>query len=162
MHHQVSSILTILLAIALPALDYGILRPRRAPSAPLAGAERLVYLLFLVTLALLAWSSLVMFAVGSDMLGWMLVLHMTIAPVFCVAVAGLSLIWSSRRGSLCTLIVLASALVVIVSALLAMMSWFGSDGQRSLLAVHRVASMILVVVAAYQATRALPKTAAPV
>src|SRR5439155_3997304 len=69
MHHQVSSILTILLAIALPALDYGILRPRRAPSAPLAGAERLVYLLFLVTLALLAWSSLVMFAVGSDMLG---------------------------------------------------------------------------------------------
>jgi tRNA threonylcarbamoyladenosine biosynthesis protein TsaB len=48
-------------------------------------------------------------------------------------------------------------LLVILSAMLAMMTWFGSDGQRTLLNLHRYSALVLLVAAAYQAARLLTR-----
>ena len=156
------SILAILLAIGLPLFDFVIVRPRRRP---IGGAERGLYVLFAISLLLMALSSIVMLAAGSHMHGWMLMLHMSIAPLFAICIAWLSILWTRMdRGPECepscgeklaSCLVLAGSFVTILSAMLLMMTWFGSDGQRALLKVHRVASMILLVAAAFQAGRLL-------
>ena len=97
-------------------------------------------------------SSVLLLAFGAHMRGWMLILHMSIAPLFAIAVAGLALLWADR-ATLVTWVVLASAFVSIVSAMFQMMTWFGSDWQRLLLDTHRVSSMVLMVAAAVQAAR---------
>jgi len=98
----------------------------------------------------------VMLAIGSRMHGWMLILHMTIAPLFAICIAALSLLWSSRRrASPVLLLVLLASFLTIVTALLGMTSWFGSDGQRTLLTLHRVSAMLLLIAAAWQASQML-------
>jgi hypothetical protein len=149
--HQAMSILTIVLAVALPAFDLAVVRPHR--TALRAGLERTVYLAFCVTLALLVLSSILPLAVGSHMRGWLLILHMTAAPVFAVAVALLALLWADR-SSVVLWVIFAASFTSIVSALFCMMTWFGSDWQRCLLDTHRVASMVLLIAAAVQAARA--------
>ena len=149
--HQAMSILAIVLAIALPAFDLAVVRPRRAAQPP-RGLERLVYLVFLVALALMVLSSILPLAFGRSMHGWMLILHMSIAPLFALAIAGLALLWADRP-SLVVWVVLAASFVTIVSALFSMMTWFGSDWQRMLLDTHRVSSMVVMVAAAVLAGR---------
>ena len=155
---QALSVLAIVLAVALPAFDFSVVRPRRV--GPPRGGERLVYLVFLVALALMVLSSILLLAFGAHMRGWMLILHMSIAPIFAVGVAGLAMLWADRPTAV-TWVVLAAALVSIVSAMFQMMTWFGSDWQRLLLDTHRVSSMVLMVAAAVQAGRVWLATPAP-
>jgi hypothetical protein len=154
---QALAILTILLAVALPL----ILRGRDRQTATEAAIGRVWHLLFLVCTGLMALSSVVVVAVGSSMHGWMLLLHMSIAPVFAIAIMFLSVAWAERVSELLRLVLL-SAFVTIVSAMFMMMTWFGTDWQRWLMNVHRVSSMVLVVAAAAQAGRLLltPRTGA--
>ena len=156
--HQALSILAIVLAVALPAFDFSVVRPRRA--ARPRGGERLIYLVFFVALALMVLSSILLLACGAHMRGWMLILHMSIAPVFAVGVAGLAMLWADRP-TVVTWVVLAAAFVSIVSAMFQMMPWFGSDWQRLLLDTHRVSSMVLMVAAAVQAGRVWLAAPAP-
>jgi hypothetical protein len=162
------SILAILLAIGLPLLDFFLLRPRRlafgTDSAALRGVERLVYLIFLVTLAGLVISSVFMLAIGQHMHGWMLILHMVLAPIWSLCIAGLALLWTSEespmrdrseRIAFCAVIV--AGFLVILSAMFGMMTWFGSGGQRTLLNLHRYSALVLLVAAAYQAGRLLSR-----
>src|SRR5262249_44038365 len=90
----------------------------------------------------------------SSMRGWLLLLHMSIAPLFAIAIMFLSVAWAERVSELLRLILLA-AFVTILSAMFMMMSWFGTDWQRWLLGMHRISSMVLVVAAASQAGRML-------
>ena len=163
------SILGLLLAVVLPLVDVIVFRPRRAAlpgAAPMRGAQRVIYLAFLLALAGMALSGIASLAFGERMHGWMLILHMTLAPLFSAAIAGLALMWvrqeeatdSSRcccGTSAITFLVLASAFVTIITAMLGMMSWFGSAAQDVLLNVHRVASIAVTVLAAVQAARLL-------
>ena len=105
-----------------------------------------------ISLALMALSSVVVLAVGSSMHGWMLLLHMSIAPMFAIAIMFLSVAWAERISE-CFRLVLLTAFVTIVSAMFMMMSWFGTDWQWWLLNVHRISSMVLVVASAAQAGR---------
>ena len=148
--HQALSILAIVLAVALPAFDFSVVRPRRG--GRLRGGERIVYLLFFASLVLMVLSSILLLAFGAPMRGWMLILHMSIAPLFAIGVAGLALLWA-ERATLIIWIVLAAAFVTIVSAMFTMMTWFGSDWQHLLLETHRISSMVLMVAAAVQAGR---------
>lgn len=148
------SIFAIVLAIALPLLDLAIFRPRRAVSGTCRRGECAIYLLFLVAVALMTVSSILMLALGRPMHGWMLMLHMSAAPIFAISVAALAVIWADRASVLIS-VVLLSALVTIATAMLGMMSWFGSDWQRTLLQLHRISAMILLVAAAIQAGRTL-------
>jgi len=152
---QALSILAIVLAIGLPTLDYAILRPHRRDAAPAGGLERAVYILFIIALALMVVSGILPLAIRGHMHGWMLILHMSIAPLLCLCLAGLSLLWCKERSDPLTVLVMLAGLVTIVSALLGMMSWFGSDAQRTLLNLHRISSMILLIAVAVQASRLL-------
>jgi hypothetical protein len=144
------AIVTLVLAIAL-ALIFR-LRPRQP--VPDRRVARVLHVVFVVTLALMALSSIFMLAIGSSMHGWMLMLHMSIAPLFSLAIAVLALLWAERTSELLRLVLL-SAIVTIVTAMFLMMTWFGSEWQRTLLNVHRVSSMILLIAAAAQAGRLL-------
>jgi hypothetical protein len=163
---QFLSVLAILLAIGLPVLDFFVLRPRRlmfgSDSAALRGVERLIYLVFLITLAGLVISSVCMLAIGDRMHRWMLILHMVLAPLWSLCIAGLALLWTnddrpmrdrSERVAFCTVVV--ASFLIIISAMLGMMTWFGSDGQRTLLNLHRYSALVLLIAAAYQAARLL-------
>ena len=165
---QLLSILAILVAIALPVLDYAFFRPRRRAfgrdETVIRGLERVVYLLFVIAVAGMVLSSVFMLAFGSRMHGWMLILHMTLAPLFSLCVAGLAVIWMDdaagrfdgwERVAFCVVVV--SSFLTILSAMLSMMTWFGSDGQRTLLNLHRYSALVLFVAAAYQAWRLLTK-----
>lgn len=173
---QFFSILALLLAVGLPAVDYVVLRPRRATlgaPAPMRAVERLIYLLFLLSLALLALSGVVSLAFGTRMHHWLLILHMTFAPLFSICIAALAVLWSrqiqladiisagraEQGDSVVMWLVLAAGFVTILSAILGMMSWFGSEWQIILLNTHRVSAFILLVVAAVQASRLLPRRA---
>jgi hypothetical protein len=165
---QMWSILAILLAIGLPVLDFLIFRPRRhafgREQYALRGVERLIYLGFIVTLAGLVISSVFMLAIGDRMHRWMLILHMLLAPIWSLCIAGLALLWTRdvddrsmrervERVTFCVIVV--ASFLNIISAMLAMMTWFGSEGQRTLLNLHRYSALVLLVAAAYQAARLL-------
>lgn len=164
---QALSIIAIVLAVGLPLLDLAIFRPRRradaADHASIRGIEWAIYLLFLIALAGMVISSILMLAIGDRMHRWMLIVHMSIAPLFALCIAALALLWAEMNASprthagarLAFWLVVASALVTIVSALLGMMTWFGSIGQEILLNLHRVSAMVLLVAAACQAGRLL-------
>ena len=152
--HQALAILAILLAIALVPLDSKIRRSRRREPAPLQPIERITYIIFLISLALMTLSSILMLAIGQSMHGWMLILHMSVAPLFSIAIAAVALQWSHHSSALLRLILLA-AFVTIITAVFMMMTWFGSDWQRILLNTHRVSSMVLLVAVAVQAGRLL-------
>ena len=181
---QMLSILAILLAVGLPVLDYAFFRPRRRAfgrdDAILRGVERAIYLVFVVALAGMVVSSIFMLAVGERMHRWMLILHMTLAPLFALCVTALAVLWQSTtttpddddRGAdtggepgrggrggerIAFWIVLVASFLTILSAMLGMMTWFGSGGQEILLDIHRVSSFCLFVAAAYQAWRLLSK-----
>ncbi|MGB7159463.1 MAG: hypothetical protein WBD40_15455 [Tepidisphaeraceae bacterium] len=176
---QTLSILGLVIAVALPILDYVVFRPRRATFANgvvLRGVQRLIYLAFLIALIGLALSGIASLAFGERMHGWLLILHMTLAPLFSVCVAGLALLWAEqarltrdpadvtgfRTGeTIAFWLVIATSFVTILSAMLGMMSWFGSDAQEILLNLHRISAIILTVAAAYQAGRLLPQPARP-
>ena len=171
---QTLSILGLLIAIALPLIDLIVFRPRRATlagAADLRGVERLIYVVFLVALAGMAVSGILPVAFGSRMARWGLILHMTLAPLFSVCVAALAVLWAEQarwaRGGAVTRfragetlafwLVVAAAFVTVLSAMLGMMSWFGSDGQVTLLNLHRVGALVLLIAAAFQAARLLPR-----
>jgi hypothetical protein len=181
---QLLSILAILMAIALPVVDYVAFRPRRRAfgrdDAALRGVERAVYLVFLVALAGMVVSSIFMLAFGERMHRWMLILHMTLAPLFALCVTALAVLWQSTaadddnprgprgprepgRGGerIAFCIVIVASFLTILSAMLGMMTWFGSDGQEILLNFHRISSFVLFVAAAYLAWRLLSKQRSP-
>lgn len=172
---QTLSILALLLAIALAAMDYFVLRPRRAKSAPSASMRKiewLIYVVFLIALAGMVLSGILPLAFDQRMHHWMLILHMTLAPIFSICIAALAVLWSGQRQverpddatrlhgeRIAFWLVVASSFVVITSAMLGMMSWFGSEWQECLLNVHRGGAFVLLIAAAYQAARLLPKRA---
>ena len=164
---QALSIIALVLAIGLPLLDLAVFRPRRRATAPaeasIRGVEWAIYLLFLIALVGMVVSSILMLAIGERMHRWMLIVHMSIAPLFAICIAALALLWAEMNASprmpagtrLVFWLVVLSALVTIVSALLGMMTWFGSIGQEILLNLHRISAMVLLVAAACQAGRLL-------
>jgi len=166
---QALSILALVLAVALPVLDYVVFRPRRRAAAasvadfpPTRAIERLIYVIFLVALVGMALSGVASLAFGERMHGWMLILHMALAPLFSICVAGVALLWwAQTRGGEAVVfwLVIVASFVTITSALLGMMSWFGSDAQEVLLNLHRASAIILTAAAGYQAGRLLPQRA---
>lgn len=166
-------IIGLLVAIWLPLMDYAVFRPRRKalPGATaLRGFEWLVYVAYLLCLALMAVSSLLMLAFGSHMHRWMLILHMSVAAPFAVCITALALLWAHQARltrepdaavrfypgeRVLFWIITAAGFSTISSALLGMMVWFGTVGQDFLLNTHRISSLVLVIASAAQAGRLL-------
>jgi hypothetical protein len=167
----------IAIAVWLPLIDYAVMRPKRKalPGARLRAFEGLVYLGFLACVLLMAVSSFGMIAVGQHMHRWMLIVHMTFAPPFAVCLTLLALMWAEQsqfRGEraaesaalgerfypgekLAFWVTVAAGFVTITTAMLGMMTWFGSDGQVVLLNVHRIAALVVLVSAIFHGARVL-------
>jgi hypothetical protein len=167
----------LFIAVWLPLIDYAVLRPKRKalPGARLRGFEGLVYLGFIGSVLLMALSSFGMIAVGKPMHRWMLVLHMSVAPAFSVCLTLLALMWAEQsqfRGEraiesaaagerfypgekLAFWITVAAGFVTIATAMLGMMTWFGSDGQVTLLNLHRIAALVVLISAVFHGARVL-------
>jgi cytochrome b subunit of formate dehydrogenase len=166
-------LLGLLVAIALPLIDAAVFRPRRRtlPGGSLRAGERLMYLVFVIAMALMAISSLGVLLIGGHMTRWMLILHMSVAPLFAIVLTALALLWAEQHsmereaaggaerfdaGEKFTFwLVVLAGLTTIATAMLLMMSWFGSDAQQTLLNVHRYGSLVLLILTVYQAYRLL-------
>ena len=166
---QSLAILAFILAVALVALDFFILRPRRSTMAvatPMRKIDRMLYVAFVVSVVGMTLSGVASVATGHRMHGWMLILHMTLAPLYSICIAGLAVLWSHQLQTMDRVcasertafwIVVAASFVVILSAMFGMMTWFGSTYQETWLNTHRIAAFVLVVAAAFQAARLLPR-----
>jgi hypothetical protein len=166
-------LLGLLVAIALPLIDAAVFRPRRRAlvGGALLKGERLMYLVFVIAVALMAVSSLGMLLIGDRMTRWMLILHMSVAPLFAIVLTALALLWAEQNalerdaagladrfypGEKFTFwLVVLAGLTTIATAMLGMMSWFGSDAQQTLLNVHRYSALSLLIATVYHAYRLL-------
>ena len=166
-------LLSLLVAIALPLIDAAVFRPRRKslPPSRLSKAELLIYVLFILSVALMALSSLGMLLVGGRMHRWMLILHMSVAPLFAIALTVLALLWAEQNAmeraassaedrfnpgeKLAFWLVVITGLLTTATAMLLMMSWFGSDAQHTLLTLHTYSALVLLIATVYQAYRLL-------
>ena len=162
--------LIILIAIALPLLDAALVRPGRRSlgSLRLLRIERLIYLLFLLAIGLQAVSSFGSILIEGKMRGWMHVLHMSVAGLFAVTLTALAVLWAEQssfeRGETPRFytgektsfwLTIIAGLVTLTSALLGMMSWFGSDAQNALFRIHRYSALTLVICVIFHGYRVL-------
>lgn len=160
----------VLIAIALPLIDMALFRPGRRSlgSARMPKVERLIYLAFLFAVALQALTSFGTILKGEHMHGWALVAHMSVAGLFAVCITALALLWAeqstfNRAGEprfhtgekVAFWLTLVTGLATIVSAMLAMMGWFASPGQVTLLKVHRYSALLLLICAVFHGYRVL-------
>src|SRR4051812_14739674 len=86
----------LIVALWLPLMDVAVFRKKRralGDGMRWRGLEMLAYFVFIVSTLLLAVSSFGMILVGSHMHRWMLILHMSVAPVFAVAITLLAYLW---------------------------------------------------------------------
>ena len=165
------TIIGVLIAIALPLLDLAFVRPGRRPiaTARMMRVERLIFVTFFLAVILQALSSFGMILTGQPMHGWMLILHMSVAGLFAVTLTALALLWAEQSTfgrpphderffageKIAFWLTVASGLVTILSAMLGMMTWFGTIGQLALLNVHRYAALVLLICAVFQGYRLL-------
>src|SRR5204862_5053251 len=137
---------------ALVLLDLAMYRPGRKALRRhrLWKIERLLYALFFASVLLEAFSSYGMILAGGRMRGSMLIMHMSVAGLFAVTLTVLGVLWAEQSAfnrsdeprfhtgeKVVFWLTILSGLATMLSALLGMMSWFGSDGQVQLLRLHR-------------------------
>jgi hypothetical protein len=160
----------LLVAIALPLWDYAMFRPGRRTlvGARTHAIERLIYFVFLIAVLLMALSSFGMILVGESMHGWMLILHMSVAGLFAVALTALALLWAEQASftrdpatrfytgeKVAFWLTVLAGFSTILSAMLGMMSWFGTVGQSVLLDIHRYSALTLLITAIFHGYRLL-------
>jgi hypothetical protein len=136
--------------------------PQKPPQSVTARAVspfgKLSYLALRFAILVLALTGIGTFALGkAPMTGWVLMLHVAIAPLFALALAVLSVTWAdaarfgaagspqSNVSKTLLWLILLCGVVVILSAVIPMTPLFGSGGQRALYLTHRYTSIALVV-----------------
>ncbi len=134
------------------------------------------YQLMLISFALLALTAfLPILFLGGHLSGFPLILHVTVAPVFCVTLALTAVFWahSQRLFSsdwpnlknkivqrICSLedgiaswqkiyfwLFLLVSIPAILSIVLGMYPLFGTEGQATLIVIHRYTTLVLFIVA---------------
>src|ERR1043166_1982906 len=118
---------------------------------------KLSYLALRFAILVLALTGIGTFALGkAPMTGWVLMLHVAIAPLFALALAVLSITWAeaarfgaagapqSNLSKTLLWLILLCGVVVILSAVVPMTPLFGSGGQHLLYLTYRYTSMVLV------------------
>jgi hypothetical protein len=160
----------LLIAVALPLIDFALFRPGRRALANVRfpWIERLIYLSFLFAVVVQALSSFGSILSGQSMHHWALVVHMSVAGLFAVTLTALAILWAEQatftrpgeprfhRGEKAAFwLTVLTGFLTITSAMLGMMSWFGSGWQLILLDLHRYSALGLVIVALFHGYRLL-------
>jgi hypothetical protein len=139
-----------------------VLRPqRKAPPAKPTGWQRLAYMALLLGVGLAAGTGLGNSIVSSEAIGgWTLMIHCAAAGFFAVAIVAVGALWAGRygpeapeSGALLFWLMMALSVVVILSAVAPMTSFFASATQKDFYELHRYSSLALVVVVVLHAAR---------
>ena len=151
-------IMITLIATALLVISHYLWIGRRRSSGggPVHGRiASVAHLLLVAAIAVLAISSFVPALSGRAMHGWMLLAHTAGGGLFVVTLAALvwilsdrdrpSTTWAGMVRKFCFLLVALLGLCVLISTLLAMTPFFGTQGQRALLKFHAWSGLLMVV-----------------
>ena len=166
--------LSATLVLAIVCLLVGIGRGRTAePKSRWSLWEKLVYLVTLVSVAILSVTSFGALLRFGELRGWALFAHMGGAGMFVFTLPVLAITWcepsrfNSRRVGgqgqsvprrfywlprLMFWILLAGGLTVSMTMLLSMLPLFGTDGFGQLLDWHRISGLVVVVALAFHFT----------
>lgn len=120
--------------------------------------RKLAYALMALGAVWLAATGLAPFVLGKPALsGWLLMLHVAGGPMFAVGLALVALTWagvsrldaapasSGRATRLVFWLLLASGLMAVLSAVVAMTPLFGTCGQHALVVVHFYSAILAAV-----------------
>ncbi len=132
-------------------------QPIKADRAlPISPRGKLAYAVMLVGALALAATGISTFALGkAPMSNWILMAHVSAAPLFAIGLALVALTWAdrcrfgdpaSRQSGLAKVLfwlILACGLVVILSAVVPMTPLFGTPGQHTLYLTHRYSAIVL-------------------
>lgn len=121
-----------------------------------SGRGKFAYGVMAAGVIALAATGIGTFALGkAPMTGWVLMAHVSAAPLFAVGLALVSLTWADRcrfgdprsqhsgLAKALLWLILVCGLVVLLSGVVPMTPIFGSRGQRLLYLVHRYGAIIL-------------------
>jgi hypothetical protein len=165
------TVIGLIVAIWLPLMDVAVFRKKRralGDAARWRGLEFLTYVVFFGAVLLMALSSFGMILVGQHMHRWMLILHMSVAPVFAIAITLLAFLWAEQASfapreharerfylgeKAAFWLIVVTAFLTITSAMVGMMTWFGTVGQDFLLNLHRYSSLTMLVTSVFLACR---------
>jgi hypothetical protein len=163
----------LLVAVALPLIDAALFRPsRKTLGGPRRKAriECLIYATFLFAVLVQALTSFGSMLQGQheSMRGWALIAHMSVAGLFAVTLTAIALLWAEQSTfnrapdarfytgeKVAFWLTVVAGFVTLSSALLGMMTWFGTTGQLTLLNLHRWGALALVIVAVFHGYRIL-------
>ena len=154
-------------------------RIRSFTRSPLKPGGRLLYLttlLFFIVLAISGFSSIIF--LGEHLTGTLLIIHVTVAPLFALSLSGLAILWANRLRidlpphdgrraddvrehlmngetawfwlKLTFWSILVLSLPLLLSIILGMFPLFGADGEEILIDVHGYSALILSWVVLFQ------------
>jgi hypothetical protein len=108
--------------------------------------RKLICLLALLAFAVLFLTGFGPLFFGCRLSSWLLMIHATFAPILAVCLVVLAFGWASAMVfcgrsdmllKLCFWLLLVLSLPLALSMVLSMFRWFGTDGQKLLLELHR-------------------------
>lgn len=117
------------------------------------GRGKLAYAVMFIAIIVLAATGIGTFALGkAPMTHWILMLHVSFAPLFALGLAAVSLTWSGKTNGSCFnrflfRLVLLCGLVVILSGVVPMTPLFGTHGEHTLYLTHRYSAIVLTALA---------------
>ncbi len=127
-----------------------------AEAARICPGAKLAYAAMLVGGTVLAATGILTFGLGkAPMSGWVLMAHVSAAPLFAMGLAMVALTWAdqARFGNTSSgqsvltkallWLILGCGLVVLLSAVTPMTPLFGASGQKALYLTHRYSSIVL-------------------
>lgn len=115
-----------------------------------AGRGKWAYAAMVVAAAVLAVTGIGTFALGkAPMTHWVLMAHVSAAPLFALGIALVALARAERAGALFWFI-LACGVVVLLSGVLPMTPLFGTEGEHALYLTHRYSAIALAAGLALQ------------
>jgi cytochrome b subunit of formate dehydrogenase len=120
-------------------------------------AAKFFYITLCLGVAVLAVTGIGVFTFGKPpMTHWVLITHMSAAPIFAASLAGVALTWADlcrknsrprlgRAAKVLFWVILTCGVVVILSGVVPMTPIFGTVGQHALYLTHRYAGITLAV-----------------
>jgi hypothetical protein len=107
---------------------------------------KLAYAGLLLAVALSALTGIGTYLSGhAPMTHWVLMAHVSVAPLFAISLAVVSLSWGRKPMRVLPWLILVLGLVVLLSGVIPMLPLFGTDGQHFLYLTHRYAGIALAV-----------------
>lgn len=132
------------------------------PAAPISRCAKIAYGIMLAGGIGLAATGIGTFLLGTPpMTHWMLMAHVSAAPLFAIGLALMALTWAERSrfggdgsGQGCfskalLWLILLCGLVVLLSGVVPMTPVFGTGGQHLLYLIHRYSAISLTVIVAF-------------